>query len=421
MNDTDLKTVYKQLGDAVPEIGDADVVVRRVRRRRVAARIGVPALVATVVAAALAVGQSWPQNGQDLDVASAPPPLSLDDWAEVASQTNGAAMPGTLIHTCGKDCFRLRRPDGREVDLAKERPDLVKLLRNHAFYSAGLSWDAQWLGLRVGREYQLHKLADRERSISVPAGPAGSQWEAVGWSPDSRYVALAAFRSKRVARYAWVSLGDGKITTYDPAAGARALPERPDAPDGVVIAVPLDTSRPVEKRTRVTKLAPDVLRLTGDEQGKIRQLYDPAPDLARYLRADETLAGPRGVAASTCAPPLDSASRPQCVTAVWAPHGETGNKYLRATGAVQTLAPEQPDKAIRWNVPRSYRWQYLGLLPTGELAASRLSEAVDNDESDDQEIVAIDSAGKQRVVGRVSFVSPILLPGMALSSCCRDW
>jgi hypothetical protein len=417
MNDTDVKEAYERLGEAVPDVGDPDVVVRRVRRRRFLTGLGagVPALVAVVLAATLAFGQLWPSGGQGVQVASQPSGLGLEDWAEPQSSTNGAARVGTLIHFCGSNCVRLRKPDGREIDLARERPDLASLIKGPARDNAALSWDAQWLGIPVGRSYQLHKLTDRDRSISVPDGPAGSMWQAVGWSPDSRYVALAAFESKRVVRYAWVTLASGKVTTYDPAPGAQALPERLDVPDGVVIASPIDTSRPVDERMRVTKLAADVLRLTGDGKGTVRQLYDPAPDLARYLDADETLAGPRGVAASSCAPAADGASRPLCATIVWGALGDG----LRATGAVQTLAPEQPTKAVRWNLPRSWQWDYVGLLPTGEIAMSHLTNG--GTEDDDLEIIAIDQAGQRRVISRVPIQSAVLLPGMALPTCCRDW
>jgi hypothetical protein len=419
MNDTDVRAAFEELGAAIPDVCDADVVIRRVRaRRRLSAGLGIPALAAVVLAATLAAGQLWPSGGRDAQVAS-PNGFGLDSWAEPVSRTNSAARPGTLIRTCdepGRIC--LRRPDGREISLASVRPDLTKLMRGDAFDTAALSWDAKWLGFRAGQAYQLHELTDRARSISVPAAPKAADWEVVGWSPDSRYVALAAFRSKQVARYAWVSLGSADVTTYDPVPGSpvsQALPERLAAPDGVVIASPIDTSQPAKTRPRVTTFATEVLRLTGEKRGTVRKEYDSPPVVTRYLTAAETLAGSRGVASSSCAPVSSSSGRPLCATEVWDLTSQDTISAFGATGAVQTLAPEHPDKAVRWTMPRGDDWSFLGLLPTGEIAVTRLRPNAD------REVVAIDSAGKRRVVGRVPFEAGVLLPGMALPSCCRDW
>lgn len=390
-----LEEAYRQLGEDAPAVGDADRAIGTVRHRRRAVAAGVPALAAALVVAALffgTLGRSGPEP-----VASAPA-FSIGTWARPMSPTNNGAQVGTMLSKeCDGGCdFYLRRADGKRVRLSQLRPDLAELLSKHGFDRASLSYDAKWLGVTVGRGYELHRLTDPSQVITLPAGPAGSEWRVIDWGRGSENVALGLYVDGWVRRYAWVSLvGDEKVDTYVPETEEiqYGLPGRIEG-NGVLLELPALTV----KGSPETVLTTDVLNLTGPDKGKLTTLWSGTtrPDVRGIMRPDETLVGgPDGQEVSSC-PPVEGTEI--CSTLLW-----TRSEPQQVTGVFKAWTGSD---GTRFNVPDGDAWIYTGLLPIDAIAV-RHNRTIRPDE-----LVAVYADGRRQVITTLENDSMVLLPGM---------
>jgi hypothetical protein len=115
---------------------------------------------------------------------------------------------GTLIYrACAGDdrAVYLLRSDRTAYRLSDVRPDLAAKVRTYGFEGASLSYDAQYLGLRVGTGYEIHQLTGEKSVFTFEPGPRGSHWEVVGLGHsvaqrDARGISGEAAHPVRAAR-----------------------------------------------------------------------------------------------------------------------------------------------------------------------------------------------------------------------------
>lgn len=411
---TDLKEAYQRLGESVPPMGDLDralIAARRRRRRRVAAA---PLLAgALVVAGSLAVDPPWsresPRPATTPEISVPTETTTFNDWVPYQRRRGATAPVGTAVYrSCesGGCTVSLLRPDRSVIDLAMLRDDLAKQIAANGLGGASLSWDAKWLGFRVGRSYQLHDL-DTGEAKTLPAGPPNSQWSVVGWGVGSFNVSLAQYQGNQVLRYALVDFNplDGPtVYIYTNPLGARTLPTQ-HIGDGVMIALPIDMSASPVERTRVTQLPVDSLMLkTGqpERQGSISRVGAPRDIYGSLLRDSETLAGPRGVPeVLSCGP---SPKAPEvfeiCAIPIYA-------RYGRTLQPKAFLLSGTDEKAVRLGIDLpsgSGSVQALGVLGQG------IGIAYESPDGRSVELVEFATTGR-RMIHQLPRGSQVLLPG----------
>jgi hypothetical protein len=366
--------------------------------------IGVPiALVALTAGAVVAVGE--PREGRPEPDASL-----LDQWKGTIGRGPaplGAppAAVGTIAYrSCANGCtVTLVGADGTTRDLADVAPDLAMRLGRQGLRGVSLSWSAVWWGYPTDDGYTITS-GRRAREFLVPAGPAGSRWELLGWSPDSSGAGLAMWTRGEVTAYA--STEASRVREYDEPDDGPAL--WPIDSDGVTatVAEPIDApQRPRITTLRTANLTVTAAHMLGDAK---------AQDMSACVRPLETLLGPRGVPETTTVPPDRAAwerrATSSSATVVFAvSNGEPVPSAVIHQGC--QAMPWSSD-AGRYRLPRStvgVTWRFLGVLAGGRTAMTRHEPG-----NDLKAVVIVGFDGEQRVLHRVPADAHVLMPGLTV-------
>jgi hypothetical protein len=416
-----LETAYQETAERIPDYTSAGRVISAARRRRTGRVAGTVVLAAALMIGSAVVAADSGLFDRLIDVAPAPgseaavePIAPMEDWAPPSKVLAGAPPKvGTLIYRActGRDCaIYLLRPDRTAFRLSDVRPDLAAKLRKYGFEGAALSYDAQYLGLRVGTGYEIHHLTQEKSVHTFEPGPPGSHWEVVGWGTASLNVTLAEYQGKRIIRYALLglSISEYGLVYYRPPAGLGVLPVGHRG-DRVNVAEPVDTSLPVADRPRLTRRALGYIVLAGtlsEPQGDDGGGIEEFDDLSMYMRAGETLAGPRGVPEMSC-PPLGRGRNEflsYCLTTVFS----VRDGRLLPTAVVHG---GWGGSGARIDVPTSDsrgEWTFVAPLTDDGIAVTRSTagsaHAVD--------LVQKTMDGDRRVLHRLPAGAQVLLPGM---------
>jgi hypothetical protein len=380
-----LKHAYRQSADSIPPLGNANEAVRSARRRKIAARIGIPLVVclvgATSVSGALLFLSdrgTTPTTNAAGHKGGTSPAYDMSDWAP-----NGESSyppPGTVMYrTCaaGQCKAILLRPDGKTFDLSDERPDLVQRLESGGWNGATLSFDAKWLGIPNGASYGIYNLSDKAQAYELPAGPPGSTWYPIDWNLSSGSLALAQRIEGKVTAFALVattSFGDQGVTVYQLAKDTSLVPIG-NGGDSIQMIEPETKG---EQWPRVTSLDVQNLQISSTQfkEGEILRYREPLK-LDQCLSADETLLGPDGVPVTYQPPPAEPDG--QEVNGVLAFRSDGGS--FVPTGVIQWLCDSrasgrydlpQSTEGTRWSMPMPITTMESLLVKTDESGAREL-------------------------------------------------
>ncbi len=248
-----------------------------------------------------------------------------------------------------------------------------------------LSYDAR----RIAHPYEAGYASfwletyDATPAHVVGAGPAGSVWEVVDWSPWNSDVAplFARFEQDKLTALANTNPYSGsRFATYELDTETSLLPVA-DHAASVAMASPVDPDE--LSQNRLTSPASHVLWLwpAGDpdvERGQIDALGSTASGYGACMADDETLAGPRGVPVQKHGPPsLRLHDRPL---------GQISDSF-QSTLVYRVVDGEPVPAAVirgdctnkqfgfgRYDIPQSRTeatWTYLGPITDGESLMTR--------------------------------------------------
>jgi hypothetical protein len=399
-------------------------VARRRRARRVAAVAGPTAVFVAggVAATGAVVGFGGDSPSSDPRPAGFEEPVpaptetkpgasfSVTDWLPEVPMRGTPPEAGTLIYrTCvDGDCVvNLVTPGGAEYALAEINPDLVARIEQHGLDGAALSHEGKEMGIRVDEGFEVFKIGFNSPLYTLPPGPAGSRWEVRAWGVGSAQLCLA-------------QTVDGKTTAFSDTrvvyeleddAGLPPIPAGSESTGCGVLADPIDTTVPPEKRQRITEPVDTtqvaiVERLDGVPPGTVVDPGDFDWETTELLRDRETLAGPRGVHEQVWHPgsSADDDHLARWGLKVFTPHGDE----LRMT-AVIARGYNLGSEYTRFDLPESTSeetWEYLALTHDG-VAVSRTSVIED---ATDVFVLPADG-GEPRLLHTLPFDAQIVMPG----------
>lgn len=410
MNDQ-LRRIYRQVANDVPDVGDARRAWRRgVRQRRVRV-IGAPVAVAAVSAAVIIASVQEPWHDAAPNPApptpaerTVEPTRSVDEWVpETPMDLGRPARVGTVMYAaCADGCeTMLRRPDGAEFPLSDASTEVAAAVDAAGVENVSLSVDASWLGVPDGDDYVVYPLRGGEPGRLSADG--ADRWSLVGWGAGSFNWSLARWRDGRVVEYATADLWEAVDPTHFSV--PDGCTERPSdhGGSGVIVAEPIATDGPPSSWPRLTTYDArwlTVLRGTGESRGSLISAGPPR-DLSALLGPDETLAGPLGVPVERTGP-VGSAEMDWPTVYVFDQADDTRTP-IGAIFADET----EVDGGWRFDVPESTAedtWRVLGPLRAESLAVA-------HETADATEVVRIDRDGSRTVLQRLPAGSHVILPG----------
>lgn len=413
-----LRREYDSLLDGPPGHIDAQLAVavaRKRRTRRIVAGSG--AITSLVVGATVLVnaGLDGPVDQAPPAADRAPadsdpaPSFSVTDWVSRKTVVGQPPELGTLMYrTCVDGCeVKLLRPDGTEYPLAEINLGVAEKIEDSDFQGAALSNDATELGVRVGAGYEVFTVGSDQPTFTAEPGPSDSHWEVSSWGVGTSTLSLVQLHNEEPT--AFTQFWEGEPHTYEVEDPLDLTP----MPGSGALAQAIDTSVSPRDRDRVTRVVVDseIVVVGGvglGPQGTIHR-GDGGADFAGLLRADETLAGPRGVPEELSHPgameaAVDDLSRRGIK--VFAAH----ENDLAATAVLIQGYPDVPGDPVfsRVDIPASTdgeQWALLGLTRDG-VAVTR-SPASD----DTVELILLKPDGTQELIHELPADAQILLPG----------
>ncbi len=414
---------------------DVSVAALHRRRTRQTVAVGIAAVALTVAAVvlpdSLTRDRGAPADRQTTETPTTrtPPTVSVFDWVPSSrprSYPGAPAKAGTVMYrTCaGDDCtVTLSRPDGATYDLAQVVPSLAEQLETDGFAGVSLSYDAFRIAHPYENGYASFWLANHSQAPthSVDAGPTGSVWEVVDWSPWN------AASSPLFVRYT-----DGKVTAFantNPYTGGRFSTYELNAPTDLLPvadgAASVRMSAPVASesspRSRVTSPSSHQLWLwpggdPGLERGQIDWFGPDTTGYSACMAADETLAGPRGVPVQKHASaslrlqdrPLGQISDSYMSTIVY--RGVDGKPV--PTGVISGDCGGSFEAFGRYDLPQSTAdttWSYLGPITDGESLMIRQESGAET-----QELMLVGLDLEPRELQSMPAGAEVLAPGMTV-------
>jgi hypothetical protein len=406
--------------EQAPRRGSVDRIVtawRSVPRRTKRWTGGTVGAAAAVVLLVVAPWQAeTPDSGGTSDAAT------RDEWKGTigrgpAPLGAAPAETGTFVYrSCDPTCsVTLVTADGDARDLADSSPAFASELARAGLDGVSLSWDAAWWGVPTADGYAITS-AGRATEFRLRAGPTGSRWELLGWSPVSSSAGLARWTGRRVTAYA--SNEGSQLRTYE-MTEEDDLGLRPIDSNGMMatLARPVDPSLPAERRPRVTVLETYDLSITSAHEAEPGTLWGQVSlDLSSCLRPGETLIGPQGVPSRTAVPPdrVDWDRGDQFeffATAVYAAVG--GRPVPSAVILDDCVGAPDTDGSGRYDLPWStseVTWRFLGVGAGGTAAMTRTEAGADR-----KAVVLVGPESERRVLHCcLPADAQVLMPGMTL-------
>ncbi len=317
--------------------------------------------------------------------------VPLQDWLENRTlgpgsidATKPAAAGTAMYRSCaGDECsVTLVSPSGEHIDLGDVHPELAAVLAESGLDGVSLSPTGHWLGRPDDGGYTLYYLDGPDMVEEVAADPRGDRWELVGWSEQSWAPTLALYSGDEIVRFAgWESLITDEPTFVDVPPGVTTVPVMGARPVMSAVTEPIE---PFDGEwPRVATTAPPTSRWlllrNVDREHRAGEVVDTSnwedgyngTSFEQCVGPDETLIGPDGRIHSwqvRGSRPVH-ADRITVTTAVFSRDASVSQPVAVVVGGCaegrRVDLPTPTDNGT---------WDFLGMLPDGQIALTRSSE-----------------------------------------------
>jgi hypothetical protein len=306
-----------------------------------------------------------------------------------------------LYRSCTDNCRVGILDDEFDIQL---RPQLTRRLAEDGLQGVSLSPDGLFVAVpHDGALTITHVYSAPHVSITVPAGPPGSQWRPYYWTRGDTYLVVAQWTHDTVTAVGVVRLGyidtveaptdggDPRVQTRRIDGDQHLVPTDASGSLDNVVSVVWAGAGPTAYAHRYVRVGPSIYGLGSGRS---------STSWARCLRPGESLLGPEG-ARTTYVIAKDTSRDQRGATIV----------YRSSDGAPVAVANGGPcgyRTFTQYDLPTSeagVTWRLLGPLDH----TSSLMTRDDGDGSVD--LVAV-SANDQRVIGHVPAGSEVVAPGM---------